>query len=191
MHIIVWTILICVLTANNQLNASSAPLIMSSNRAGQVLFTRNTDTNDLLGEASGVDMPKQRFYKYDVIINRAANYYQIDPLFIKAILLAESGLNANAVSKANARGIAQFMRGTANEIGIDNRYDPVTSIWGCAALLRRHCDRFNGNMILMTAAYNAGPEAIRRARGCVPHIRETKDYVSRVLWMWERMHSYH
>jgi soluble lytic murein transglycosylase-like protein len=164
---------------------------MSNNRTGQILFNRHIDENILLGQAKGTGIPIQRFYQYDVIINRAARYYQIDPLFVKAILLVESNLNANAVSKANARGIAQFMRTTADAIGIDNRHDPITSIWGCAALLRRHCDRFNGNMILMAAAYNAGPEAIKRARGRIPHFSETEHYVPKVLWTWERMHRYH
>jgi len=87
--------------------------------------------------------------------------------------------------------VLQFMCTTACDIGIANRYDPITSIWGCAALLRRLCDRFNGNMILMVAAYNAGPEAIRRAHGGIPHYRETEKYVPKVLWTWERMHRYH
>lgn len=173
------------------MTASNDQLIMGRNRTGQVLFTRYTGDGDLLGQARGTGIPEQRFYRYDAIINKAARYYQIDPLFVKAILSVESHLDANAVSRAGACGIAQFMRTTADAVGVDNRYDSITSIWGCAALLRRHCDCFNGNMILMAAAYNAGSEAVRRNHDWVPHYRETENYVPKVLWMWEHMHRYH
>jgi soluble lytic murein transglycosylase-like protein len=181
--------LLCSFISNNHIYAANAQLTMHSNRAGQILFQRHLAPNNLLGKAQGTGIPAQRFHQYDMTINRAASYYQIDPLFVKAILLVESSLNANALSKAKACGIAQFMRTTADAVGIDNRYDPITSIWGCAALLRRHCDQFKGNMILMAAAYNAGPGAIKRGR--IPHFSETEHYVPKVLWTWERMHRYH
>lgn len=184
-----WLMLLCSFITNDCLYAGNANLIMNSNRAGQILFQRHLAPDHLLGRAHGTGIPTQRFHQYDVTINRAASYYQIDPLFVKAILLVESSLNAHALSKAKACGIAQFMRTTADAVGIDNRYDPITSIWGCAALLRRHCHRFKGNMILMAAAYNAGPGSIRHGR--IPHIHETEHYVPKGLWTWERMHRYH
>jgi soluble lytic murein transglycosylase-like protein len=79
----------------------------------------------------------------------AARYYHIDPLSIKAILLIESSLDANAINKASACGIAQFICTTACDIGIANHYDRITSIWGCVASLRRLCDPR-----LMVSAYN-------------------------------------
>ena len=191
MRIIAHIIMLFSLLIYGHIYANNAPLTMCYNRAGQVLFTRHINADSFLGEARGTGIPARLFYQYDAVINKAARYYQIDPLFIKAILLTESGLRTNAVSKANACGIAQFTRTTADIIGIDNRFDPITSIWGCAALLRRHCDRFKGNNILMAAAYNAGPEAVKRARGCIPRIHETENYVPKVLWMWDRMHRYH
>lgn len=161
------------------------------NRFNQVLSLRNFKPGSLLGQASGSGVPVERFYRYDRTILAAAGYYKIDPLLIKSILIIESRLNPKAVSKGHARGIAQFMRDTAKALGIVNCYDPHDSIWGCAALLRRLSDQFNGDPALMAAAYNAGAGAIKRAGWRIPLKKETQAYVPSVLRVWERMNIYH
>lgn len=136
-------------------------------------------------------IPTKRFYRYDQTILEAAQHYKIDPFFIKAILVIESGLNPAAVSKANARGIAQFMRATAKTLGIVDRHDPDASIWGCAALVKKLGDRFDGNMCLVAAAYNAGPQALIRAgRELTRMRRETQHYVPSVMATWRNMYSH-
>lgn len=137
-------------------------------------------------------IPTKRFYQYDQTILKAAQHYRIDPLFIKAILVIESGLNPAAVSKANARGIAQFMRTTAKTLGIVDRHDPDKSIWGCAALVSKLGDRFDGNMHLIAAAYNAGPQALIRAGRELTRMRwETQRYVPSVMTTWEKLCCHH
>ena len=153
---------------------------------------RNLASGTSLGQAQGTGIPVKRFYQYDQTILEAAKHYKLDPLFIKAILVIESGLNPAAVSKANARGIAQFMRATAKTLGIVDRHDPDASIWGCAALVRRLYDRFDGNVALVAAAYNAGPQAIARAGLELTKMRrETQRYVPSVIWTWKRMCLHH
>ncbi len=133
-------------------------------------------------------IPQKRFYQYDQIIIKAAQHHNIDPFFIKAILVIESGLNPVAVSGANARGIAQFMRTTAKTLGIANCHDPDASIWGCARLVKKLGDRFDGDMRLVAAAYNAGPQAIIRAgRELARMRRETQHYVPSVMTTWEKL----
>jgi len=106
----VWVVLLFSLIINGYANTSNAQLTMSSNRIGQILFTRNMDTNSLLGLARRTGIPEHCFYQYDVTINMAASHYHIDPLLIKAILLIESSLDANAISKASAAcGIAVYV----------------------------------------------------------------------------------
>lgn len=156
------------------------------------LLNRNMALGTALGQAQGTGVSIKRFYQYDQTILEAAKHYSVDPLFIKSVLLVESGLNPAAVSRNEARGIAQFMRTTADALGIANRHDPHASIWGCAALIRRLSDRFDGNIMLVAAAYNAGPQALVRAGREITRMgRETQRYVPSVMWAWKRMTSYH
>jgi soluble lytic murein transglycosylase-like protein len=166
-------------------------LTVARNRAGQILYLRPLPAGTRLGQVKGTGVPPERFYKYDKVILDAAAYYGIDPLFVKAILLVESGFRPEAESRAKAQGIAQFMAPTAESVGVTNRRDPIESIWGCAALLRRLCDQFNGNMILMAAGYNAGANAVEKAGRRVPRFSETQQYVPAVLWAWDRMQQNH
>jgi hypothetical protein len=161
------------------------------NQEGKLIYLRPIPQGTPLGTPEGTNIPRNRFHIYDSIIQAASSYYGLDCLYLKAILVVESGLKPSAVSKANARGIAQFMQGTADAIGVQDRHDAYESIWGAAALLRRLMDRYDGNMLLMAAAYNAGPEAVDRAGRKVPPIAETQAYVPAVLWTWDRMHRYH
>jgi soluble lytic murein transglycosylase-like protein len=155
------------------------------------LLCRHITSGTSLGQPQA-GIPIKRFYQYDQTILEAAHYYKIDPFFIKAILVIESGLNPAAVSKANARGIAQFMRTTAKALGIVDRHDPDESIWGCAALVKKLGDRFDGNMCLIAAAYNAGPQAIVRAGLELTRMRrETQRYVPSVMTTWKNMCCHH
>lgn len=171
--------------------ATSSTLSVIRNRAGQILYLRPLPHGTRLGQAQGTGIPPERFHRFDQVILDASAYYGLDPLLVKSVLLVESGFRPEAVSRAKARGIAQFMAGTAADVGVADRRDPVESIWGCAALLRRLCDQFNGNMILMAAGYNAGASAVEKAGRKIPRFRETQLYVPAVLWAWDRMQKFH
>jgi hypothetical protein len=112
-------------------------------------------------------------------ITRAAQRWSVSAQLLAAQLYAESNFNPFAVSGAGARGIAQFMPGTAAAYGLRNAFDPAASIDAQAHLMHDLLVRF-ASVPLALAAYNAGPGAVA-ACGCVPGIPETQAYVARIL----------
>lgn len=101
---------------------------------------------------------------------------------LDALVWTESRYNPLAVSKAGAAGLGQLMPGTAKDLGVTNRFDPLANITGAARYLRQMIDKF-GMVHLALAAYNAGPRAVERARG-IPRNGETPSYVRKVLRSW-------
>ncbi|MXO71814.1 transglycosylase SLT domain-containing protein [Altererythrobacter buctensis] len=101
---------------------------------------------------------------------------------LDALVWTESRYNPTAVSKAGAAGLGQLMPGTARDLGVANRFDPVANVNGAARYLRQMLDKF-GVVQLALAAYNAGPRAVERARG-IPRNRETPTYVRSVVQRW-------
>lgn len=101
---------------------------------------------------------------------------------LDALIWTESRYNPFAVSKAGAAGLGQLMPGTAKELGVANRFDPLANLAGAARYLRQMLDRF-GVVHLALAAYNAGPGAVERAKG-IPRNGETPGYVRNVLARW-------
>ena len=112
----------------------------------------------------------------------AENRHGLPLGLLDALIWTESHYNPMALSSAGAVGLAQLMPGTASQLGIANRYDPVSSIDGGARYLRRMLDQF-GSIHLAVAAYNAGPNAVLRAKG-IPLNGETPGYVRNVLTRW-------
>ncbi len=101
---------------------------------------------------------------------------------LDALIWTESRYNPHAVSNAGAAGLGQLMPGTAKELGVRNRFDPQSNIFGAASYLRQMLDRF-GMVHLALAAYNAGPGAVGRAKG-IPLNSETPSYVRSVIARW-------
>lgn len=101
---------------------------------------------------------------------------------LDALIWTESRYNPFAISKAGAAGLGQLMPGTAKELGVANRFDPLANLSGAARYLRQMLDRF-GVVHLALAAYNAGPGAVERANG-IPRNGETPGYVRNVLARW-------
>ena len=102
---------------------------------------------------------------------------------LDALIWTESRYNPFAISKAGAAGLGQLMPGTAKELGVANRFDPLANLSGAARYLRQMLDRF-GVVHLALAAYNAGPGAVERAKG-IPRNGETPGYVRNVLARWQ------
>ena len=119
------------------------------------------------------------------VIQPAAAKYDLDPNLVAAVIWAESSGDPNAVSKKGARGLMQLMPATARELGVGNVLDPGQNVDGGSHYLRRMLDEHDGDLSLALAAYNAGPDAVRKYGG-VPPYRETRDYVGRVLRVYER-----
>lgn len=116
---------------------------------------------------------------YEAKVAELAARFDLSPTLIEAMVWQESRWNAEAVSPAGARGLAQLMPGTAREMGVDPN-DPFANLEGGARYLRAQIDRFDGDLEKALAAYNAGPGRVERAGG-VPRIRETQLYVSAIM----------
>ena len=112
----------------------------------------------------------------------AETQYGLPAGLLGALVWTESRYNPLAISKAGAAGLGQLVPGTARDLGITNRFDPMANIFGAAQYLRQMLDRF-GAVHLAIAAYNAGPGAVERASG-IPHNGETPAYVRNVLRHW-------
>jgi soluble lytic murein transglycosylase-like protein len=113
-------------------------------------------------------------------IDRAALLYKIPAELVRAVIWAESGGDAGAVSHRGAIGLMQLMPHTAGEMYVQDPVDPAQNILGGTRYLRWLANQFNGDMILTLAAYNAGPDAVRKFGG-VPPFEETRQYVRKVM----------
>jgi len=120
---------------------------------------------------------------YHSIIHEKASIYDLDPSLIKAVIKTESNWNSRAVSRKGAMGLMQLMPATAMDMNVQNPYDPEENIEGGTKYLRYLLERFNGDITLALAAYNAGPKTVEKF-GYVPPITETKQYVSKVLSLY-------
>ncbi|WP_239804385.1 lytic transglycosylase domain-containing protein [Croceicoccus hydrothermalis] len=115
-------------------------------------------------------------------VHAAEARYALPRGLLDALVWTESRYNPLAVSKAGAAGLGQLMPGTARDLGVSNRFDPVANVFGAAKYLRQMLDKF-GVVPLALAAYNAGPGAVDRAGG-IPRNGETPAYVREVLRQW-------
>jgi transglycosylase-like protein with SLT domain/uncharacterized protein DUF4124 len=121
--------------------------------------------------------------RFDELIQKAAAHYRLPFAFIKAIVKVESNFNPRAVSHKEARGLMQLIDSTAEKMNVADPFDPEQNVFAGARYLRLLANMFEGNMALTAAAYNAGPDRVLKTKS-VPNIRETQQYVRRVLTMY-------
>ncbi|MGL5436396.1 MAG: lytic transglycosylase domain-containing protein [Lachnospiraceae bacterium] len=115
----------------------------------------------------------------DTIFEEAAAKYGLSSNLVRAVAKAESNFNPKAVSKAGAVGVMQLMPGTAKLLGVTDAYDARQNIMGGAKYLKENLDRF-GDTRLALAAYNAGPNSVKKYGG-IPPYQETQSYVKKVM----------
>ncbi len=113
------------------------------------------------------------------IFSEAAQKYNVPKNLIKAIAKAESDFRPNATSGAGAQGIMQLMPATARELGVTDSYDPYQNIMGGTKYISQMLDKYDGNVSLALAAYNAGSNNVAKYGG-IPPFEETQNYVAKV-----------
>jgi hypothetical protein len=122
----------------------------------------------------------ERLHRWDSYIRAAAQRYQLPESLLRAVIHTESNYHPHAVSRAGAVGLMQLMPKTAKALGVRNPFDPGQSVHGGARYLRLLANRYDGDMVLVLAAYNAGAGNVERYGG-VPPFAETRAYVRSVL----------
>lgn len=125
---------------------------------------------------------------YDAEIRAAARLHGVEEAIVRAIIHAESSFNPNALSRVGAQGLMQLMPATARRFGVSNAFDPTQNISGGVQYLSWLLKRYNGDLTLAAAGYNAGEGAVDRYKG-VPPYNETRRYVERVRLLAERYRS--
>jgi soluble lytic murein transglycosylase-like protein len=119
-------------------------------------------------------------------IDKAAALYKIPSELVRAVILAESAGDASAVSHRGAIGLMQLMPQTAGQMYVNDPVDPAQNIQGGTRYLRLLANQFGGDMLLTIAAYNAGPDAVRKYGG-VPPFEETRQYCKKVMSYYRQL----
>ena len=124
--------------------------------------------------------------KFAELISLVSRRYDMDADLVHAVVRAESAYDPNAVSHAGAVGLMQLMPETAKAYGVRNRRDPSQNLQGGTRFLRYLLKRFDNDLTLALAAYNAGEGAVMRYGRRIPPYRETQNYVRKVLTFYRR-----
>lgn len=121
-----------------------------------------------------------RVNRFESIIDDASRRFGVNKNLIKSVILAESAGREDAISSANAKGLMQIIDSTAEYLGIRNVWNPRENILGGTKYLAELLQKYNGNLQLALAGYNAGPGNVDKYNG-IPPFSETRAYVSRVI----------
>src|SRR5262249_1278859 len=139
----------------------------------------------LLTSSSSADVTPLRGYttgsgQVDGYLVESGQRNGVDPLLLYSVMHQESSFKPRAISPKGARGLMQLMPGTAVRFGVTNIFDPRQNIEGGARYLRFLTDRFNGDLSLVLAGYNAGEGAVEKYGWRIPPHAETQEYVRRI-----------
>ncbi|MGB5737469.1 MAG: lytic transglycosylase domain-containing protein [Thiohalocapsa sp.] len=134
--------------------------------------------------SAGVNLENQRLFRSR--LRQIARAHRLAPELLDAVILVESAYDPGAVSPKGAMGLMQLMPDTAERFEVSDAFDPTDNMRGGARYLRWLMDRFDGELELVLAAYNAGEGAVERHGNRIPPYQETQDYVARVLGLYKR-----
>ncbi len=163
-----------------------APTGANAKKATRLKGTFHRAPREQSGRASVNPMPASAVGQYEDHIELASRKYNIPSALVRAVMHAESSFDPNAVSSKGASGLMQLMPGTARDMYVRDIFDTRQNIEGGTRYLRLLANEFDGDMVKMVAAYNAGPEAVRKYNGNVPPYPETQDYVRKVINLYFR-----
>lgn len=176
---------LCLVTASTVALMSLAATVSAQTLSAQFSYKRS-DAGTVVISDQGLTAPSgpaasglRRGSEFDAIIDGHARAQGLSPVLVRAVIEAESAFNPRAVSRVGAMGLMQLMPGTAKDLGVVDAFDPSENIRGGTTYLRRLLDRFDNDVPLALAAYNAGPGAVERY-GNVPPYRETRNYVAKI-----------
>lgn len=155
------------------MNVSEILSVSSIQNRTTSVQTANTDSEDF---SSYLNNSAKTL---DDIFQQASDTYGVPVNLLKAIAKQESDFDPNATSRCGAQGIMQLMPKTAASLGVTDAYDPEQNIMGGAKYIRQMLDRYDGDVTLALAAYNAGSGNVKKYGG-VPPFKETQDYVAKV-----------
>lgn len=135
----------------------------------------------------GIDNSKQlEKLPFNDEVAVAARETALEPALIHAVIAVESNHNPKAISPKGAYGLMQLMPATAKRFNASNKKDFKTNILAGAQYLRELLTLFNGNVELTLAAYNAGPDAVRKYHNQIPPYLETRAYVPKVMKLYRK-----
>jgi soluble lytic murein transglycosylase-like protein len=153
---------------------------------GVMHFTNiRSDVRYTLYIKEAMENPDAFITKYDIIIKAASEKFSMEPSLVKAVIKAESGFDHTAVSSKGAQGLMQLMPGTAEELEVDDPYNPEKNIFGGTKYLSKMMEKYNSDVKLALAAYNAGPDNVDKYKG-VPPFKETNTFIDRVMKYYDQ-----
>jgi hypothetical protein len=135
------------------------------------------------GEKNRLNSSDTISVSYVNIINSACSRFGVDPSLVHAIVKVESDFNPFAISRKGATGLMQLMPQTATTMNVQNTFSPDENVEGGVKYLRYLLDRYEGNVTLALAAYNAGETAVKKW-GTIPPFKETQEYVKKILQIY-------
>jgi hypothetical protein len=152
--------------------------------SGAMIARRMPGSRASQGRGAGDSVVVRDLGRRDIeaLVERLAPDYGLDPALVLAVVKVESNFNPDARSPKNAQGLMQLIPETAARFGVRNVWDPLDNLRGGMSYLRWLLDRFNGDIELALAGYNAGEKAVERHRG-IPPYPETQGYVERITEM--------
>ena len=153
---------------------SSAPAVQRPATSGTSSFSDTLRTRTALSSGKA---------DLDAIFDEAGRRYNIPPNLLKAVAQVESNFRPDVTSRVGAMGIMQLMPGTARYLGVTDPFAPEQNIMGGAKYLREMLNKYDGDVSLALAAYNAGPTAVDK-HGGIPPFKETQNYVPKVLGLY-------